>query len=291
MTRGRRRDAAAAWRVERIPVERLPQIEMIPALQLRHPMHAYLEIDVSEVRHRLRMHRHRTGERVSFTAFVIACVARAVDEHRTVQAFRRGHRLFVYDLVDVATMIEVDGGAKRFPLPYVVRDAAAKPVADIQAEIRSVQRDPRPLLRERRRQIARMRRIPRPVRWVLWRLLARSPHAWQRFGGTVVVTAVGMFGAGRGWGQSLATYPLSIAIGAISPAPTLHHDDVLDNREHLCLTVTLDHEVVDGAEAARFLAFLRVLIEEGHGLEAILGDREPGPAPDPHTSVERTVPS
>jgi hypothetical protein len=105
----------------------------------------------------------------------------------------------------------------------------------------------------------------------MWRLLARSPHVWQRLGGTVVVTAVGMFGAGRGWGQSLATYPLSIAIGAISPAPTLHHDDVLDNREHLCLTVTLDHEVVDGAEAARFLAFLRVLIEEGHGLLRLVG--------------------
>jgi pyruvate/2-oxoglutarate dehydrogenase complex dihydrolipoamide acyltransferase (E2) component len=268
------------WRVERIPVERLPQIEMVPALALRHPMHAFLEVDVSEVRHRLRMHRHRTGERWSFTAFVIFCVARAIHEHRDVQAFRRGRTLLVYDQVDVATMIEVDAGGARVPLSYVIRDAAVKSIADIHAEIRAVQHDPAPLLRDRRRQIERMRRVPRPVRWVLWRILARSPRRWQRLGGTVTVTSVGMFGTGRGWGQSVAAYPVSVAVGAITPAPRLHHDDVLDNREQLCLTVTLDHEVVDGAAAARFLAFLRVLIEEGHGLASLLGDEgeEPSPA-------------
>lgn len=274
------------WRVERIPVERLPQIEMVPVLALRHPMHAFLEMDVSEVRHRLRAHRHRTGERLSFTAFVIACVARAVDEHRGVQAFRRGRRVLVYDQVDVATMIEVDAGGHRVPLSYVIRDAAAKPIADIHAEIRTVQRDPGPLLHERRRQIERMRRVPRPLRWVLWRILARSPRWWQRMGGTVTVTAVGMFGTGRGWGQSVAAYPVSVAIGAITPAPKLHHDEVPDDREQLCLTVTLDHEVVDGAEAARFVAFLRVLIEEGHGLDAVL-DNDPDQVPTVTPTVLR----
>jgi pyruvate/2-oxoglutarate dehydrogenase complex dihydrolipoamide acyltransferase (E2) component len=261
------RSQRGGWKVERVPVERLPQIEMTPVLALRHPIHAYLEVDVSRARHRLRAHRHQTGERLSFTAFIIACVARAVDEHRGVQAFRRGRRLLVFDQVDVATMIEVDADGARVPLSYVIRDAAAKSVADIHAEIRAVQDDPGPLLRDRRRQIERMRRVPRPARWVLWRILARSPRRWQRLGGTVTVTSVGMFGTGRGWGHGLACYPVTVAIGGINPAPQLHHGDELDNREQLCLSVSLDHEVVDGGPAARFLAFLGVLIEEGHGLE------------------------
>ena len=34
----------------------------------------------------------------------------------------------------------------------------------------------------------------------------------------------------------------------------------------LCLTVTFDHDIIDGAPAARFVRRLVELIENGHGL-------------------------
>jgi len=263
------------WRIDRVPVERLPQIEMMPVLALRNPMYAYLEIDVSSARQRLRVHLQHTGERLSFTAFVIACVARAADEHRQVQAFRRGRRLLIFDQVDVATMVEVDANGTRVPLLYVIRDAAARSVAEIHAEIRAVQEDPAPLLKQKQGQIERLRRVPRPLRWLLWRALMRAPRLRRRFGGTVMVTTVGTFGVGRGWGHGLACYPVTVTIGAITPAPHLHAHE-LDNREQLCLTVSLDHEVVDGGPATRFLGFLQALIEEGEGLDPVHSDPSPG---------------
>jgi pyruvate/2-oxoglutarate dehydrogenase complex dihydrolipoamide acyltransferase (E2) component len=37
-------------------------------------------------------------------------------------------------------------------------------------------------------------------------------------------------------------------------------------REYLSLTVSLDHDVIDGAPAARFVTRLKELIESGFGL-------------------------
>ncbi|MFN2169360.1 MAG: 2-oxo acid dehydrogenase subunit E2, partial [Anaerolineae bacterium] len=38
------------------------------------------------------------------------------------------------------------------------------------------------------------------------------------------------------------------------------------NREHLCLTVTFDHDIVDGAPAARFIQRFVTLVQTGAGL-------------------------
>ncbi|MHA2118091.1 MAG: 2-oxo acid dehydrogenase subunit E2 [Candidatus Thorarchaeota archaeon] len=45
-------------------------------------------------------------------------------------------------------------------------------------------------------------------------------------------------------------------------------DDKVEKREYLALTVALDHFVVDGAPANRFVARLIELLEESHGLPA-----------------------
>jgi pyruvate/2-oxoglutarate dehydrogenase complex dihydrolipoamide acyltransferase (E2) component len=46
-------------------------------------------------------------------------------------------------------------------------------------------------------------------------------------------------------------------------------DGLVQAREYLCLTISVDHDVVDGAPAARFGRVLKEYIEVGHGLEAL----------------------
>ena len=55
-------------------------------------MHGLIEVDVTRARAFLRDHKAKTGEALSFTAFIIACVAKAVDEHKAVQAYRKGSK-------------------------------------------------------------------------------------------------------------------------------------------------------------------------------------------------------
>ncbi|MHA2357110.1 MAG: 2-oxo acid dehydrogenase subunit E2, partial [Candidatus Thorarchaeota archaeon] len=59
-------------------------------------------------------------------------------------------------------------------------------------------------------------------------------------------------------------HSLNIAVGGISERLGYVGGKV-EKREYLALTVTLDHDVVDGAPATRFVARLVALLEEGHG--------------------------
>ena len=55
-----------------------------------HSIYGLLEVDVTVARQRLNELEAQTGEDLSFTAFVAVCVARAVAEHKEVQAYLQG---------------------------------------------------------------------------------------------------------------------------------------------------------------------------------------------------------
>jgi hypothetical protein len=50
-------------------------------------------------------------------------------------------------------------------------------------------------------------------------------------------------------------------------------------REYLSLTISVDHEIVDGAPAARFTQRLKELIESGYGLDDATAEPERAGAP------------
>ncbi len=85
-----------------------------------------------------------------------------------------------------------------------------------------------------------------------------------------------MFGTGTGWGIPLTDYTLCLTVGGIARKPGIvaYHrpggrEERFEGREYLSLTISMDHDVIDGSPAARFAARLKELIESG----AILGDR------------------
>jgi pyruvate/2-oxoglutarate dehydrogenase complex dihydrolipoamide acyltransferase (E2) component len=95
----------------------------------------------------------------------------------------------------------------------------------------------------------------------------KNPHWFKRLEGTVVVTSVGMFGEGGGWGIGfLPTHTLGLTVGGIAQKPGVH-DGQVEAREYLNLTISFDHDIVDGAPAARFTRELIELIEMATVLE------------------------
>ncbi len=58
-----------------------------------------------------------------------------------------------------------------------------------------------------------------------------------------------------------------ITVGGIATKPHYVHGE-LQARELLDLTISVDHEVVDGAPAARFARRLAELVEQADGLSA-----------------------
>ncbi|MDE3091275.1 MAG: dehydrogenase, partial [Chloroflexota bacterium] len=75
----------------------------------RHIVHGLVEIDVTNARRFMHDHKVKTGETLSFTAFVATCLARAVDANKLAHAYRDWrNRLILFDKVDVVVMIEAE---------------------------------------------------------------------------------------------------------------------------------------------------------------------------------------
>ena len=67
-----------------------------------------------------------------------------------------------------------------------------------------------------------------------------------------MATSANMAGSGAFWGLPIATHTLNITIGGIVERIE-DINGVCEKREHLCLTLSVDHDIVDGAPAARFI--------------------------------------
>ena len=113
------------------------------------------------------------------------------------------------------------------------------------------------------------------VFWPLfWWLKGRFPAVQKKYGGTVGVSAVGMFGTGAGWGIPVNDYTLELTLGGITEKPGVV-DGQVAIREYLSLTLSFNHDLIDGAPAARFTQRLKELIESGYGLFDSTAESEP----------------
>lgn len=235
----------------------------------RHVAHGLVEADVTKALELRRCLSTGVQAKLSFTAFLVASLARAIAADPKVQAYRdwRG-RLLVFQDVDVVTMIEPEAGA--VAIPHIIRNANLRSAREISDEIRAIQARPdRSAQHDRLAALAP--RIPRFLRLFGFWVVKRNPYWFKRLEGTVVLTSVGMFGRGGGWGIGfLPTHTLGLTVGGIAQKPGVVGGKI-EVREFLDLTVSFDHDVVDGAPAARFTNKLIELIETASVLEEILG--------------------
>jgi pyruvate/2-oxoglutarate dehydrogenase complex dihydrolipoamide acyltransferase (E2) component len=249
----------------------------------KHSMYGLLEVDVTGAKQFIEEYKARTGELLSFTGYLVLCLARAVEENKAVQACRKGrNQLVVFDDVNVGIMVERKIGEKRVLMGEVIRGANHKTYRQIHQQIRSAQSS-LPVASER---AAAWFQSAMLLPWPLSRLfialvrmvVRRDPTIVVSMAGTVGITAVGMFGEGQGgWGIAPTMHPLDLIVGSTAWKPVIVEGRI-EPREILNLTLVFDHDVIDGAPAARFARRLVELIESGYGLDQDLsltaGDTE-----------------
>jgi pyruvate/2-oxoglutarate dehydrogenase complex dihydrolipoamide acyltransferase (E2) component len=251
---------------------------VLDTLRLGHSkpmMHGFLELDVTHARQMLRAHRERDGETLSFTAFVLACLGRSVAAHPEVHAIRDWFgRLVIFDDVDATTMVEVEIDGRPFALAHVVRGINRRSVREIHDELRSVKTNGTQSVASGLRLAARVfLSLPGFVRRLVYRGLLRFPRLAKRHTGTMLVTSLGMFGGGvAGWGVSApGIHNFSIVIGGIAVRPPRSRDEL--PRESLCVTVSANHDLVDGAPVTRFVRDLAHTLDNAECLRDALGER------------------
>jgi pyruvate/2-oxoglutarate dehydrogenase complex dihydrolipoamide acyltransferase (E2) component len=255
-----------AYTVERISPFRQLVIDGMHLAARKHAIHGLIEVDVSRARARLRDIKDATGDSISFTGFVAYCCARAVAEDPHVHAYRDwGSRLILFNDVDISLPVERRQADRPVVLQTVIRAANRKSVREIHQEIRDLQ------AKELADTVwgSRLRwyvLVPAFIRRLLFRVFARMPGVLKQFNGTVLVTSIGMFGKGTGWGIPLAGHSLCVTVGGIAARP-VEEQGQLRLKDHLCLTLSFDHDIVDGGPAARFTQRFAELLQSAAGLE------------------------
>ena len=271
---------------------------MLGTVQRKHMMHGLVEMDVTKAHQYMHEYKARTGESLSFTAFIVTCLAHAVDENKSVQAYRKGrNKLVIFDDVDVSIQVErrVDGQKKYAPatlatltsrepgqkkaddrqknrvdtmFPHFIRAANKKTFWEIHREIRAAQEE-KVETTTKFTALQWAASLPTFMIVFIWRLawwlIIRYPRLQKKYGGTVGITAVGMFAKGGGWGIPTAAHTLDITLGGIGEK-AVRVDGQLEFREYLSMTISMDHDIIDGAPATRFALRLKELIESSFGL-------------------------
>ncbi len=252
------------------PFKRVINTEFVEMSSNNFFMTGLAEIDVTKARQIISKHKEKTGERISFTAWIIHCIGHAIGKHKEVHAVKKRKKLFIFNDVDVFAPVEKIIDGKVFPVILVLRKTNEKTVLEIHNEIREAQtaKDGEMTTAIPKKKLKLLLFLPKFVRYhLLWGRAKRNPLFLKKNNGTVMVTAIGMFGHGKkGWGINLGFAPVNIVIGGISEQPRLI-DGKLVNREFLNLTIKVDHITVDGAPATRFGNELLNFIETAYGLD------------------------
>jgi len=235
----------------------------------KNTIHLTTEVDISEPRRLIREHRERTGERLSLTGYVVTCLARTLSEFPRLNSFRKGGRLIVLHDVTISVLFEREIDGESIPEPVGIQAANRKTYRRINDELRAAQKhDGRQL--GSATGVAWVRFIPGFLLRTFVRLASRNIGMQKRFG-VVGVTAVGMFASGPMWLVPLTNATVTVAVGSIAKRPALVEGG-LQEREHLCLTVSFDHDIVDGAPAARFTTRFAELLSSGNEVRELMRD-------------------
>ena len=191
-------------------------------------------------------------------------MSRAIEKNPHAHAYRNWrNQLVIFEDVNINSMVEIERNGRRIPIPKMFTAANRMTLIEIHNQFRSTKKAP-----SKTRETKFMEWfliLPGFMRrWFYW-ITLRIPQLFRGISSPVMVTAVGMFGKGGGWGIPVSNFTTTVTVGGISRKPGVV-DDRIEIREFLDLTISIDHDIVDGAPMARFVNHFRNLIESGYGL-------------------------
>jgi len=259
------------YKISKFPKARIPTLDFLAMGDKYHYVKSLIEVDVTEGRHYINTHQKKTGVKLSFTAWLLKCIGMAAHDHQAVHSMLMGKKKIIqFDDVDISITVEKSVNGTKAPMPVVIRKTNEKSVLQIHEEIRAGQKediDSASVLGENslKRSMKIYASLPRFLRKFSIRRILKNPLKVKELMGTIIVTSVGMFGKVHGWPIPTTAHPLAFAIGGITKKPGIVKDEI-EIREYLAMTILFNHDVVDGAPAARFVSQMVELIETGFGL-------------------------
>jgi pyruvate/2-oxoglutarate dehydrogenase complex dihydrolipoamide acyltransferase (E2) component len=261
------------FRIESLPTNSAWARELCEHGVRKHYIKSLLELDVTYARKAIRTYKASTGRNLSFFSWIVKCIADTIDQNKAVHALRyHRNQVLIFDDIDISIPIEREINGKRMPMPYVIRQANRKQLQDIHTEIvdaqwRPLSGDEQVLSKPISAMLLRVfPSLPMFIKNAIWNRFDKDPFLQKKIMGTVGITSVAMAVNSTAWAVPISIQPVCFALGSVSKKTVLLKDKP-EVRHYLALTVMFDHDIIDGAPAARFISQLSKMIDRAHGLE------------------------
>jgi len=223
----------------------------------KNTIHSFSEVDITEPRKKIKDHFKKRGEKISLTAYIVLCLAQTIKDYPQFNSFIKGRKLIELDDITISVLIERDIAGEKVPEPIGIRKAEEKTVFQIQNEIIKAKEKVSNKLGSLSDNIW-LRLIPAFLLKTFIRIADKSIKMSKIYG-KIAVTSVGMFSKEPIWFIPHGSATVLVTVGSIGNK-VVEIDKKFVSREHLCLTVSFDHNIVDGAPASRFMnQFLRTI--------------------------------
>ncbi|UCC20474.1 MAG: 2-oxo acid dehydrogenase subunit E2 [Promethearchaeota archaeon] len=259
------------YEISEFPKERIPTLDFLSLGDYKHYVKGLFEFDVTDARNKIREHEKNTYKKISFTAWLLKCIGQAASEFKEVHSMMLGKKKIIkFDDVDISIVVEKNIGGIKTPIPLVIRQTNNKTVIQISDEIREAQSkevSEATVLgnHDLKNDVKTYVSLPKFLRKFILRRKFKDPIKVKQIMGTIIVTSVGMYSKFHGWPIPTTYHPLAFGVGSIIKKPGIVNDKV-EIREYLAMSILINHDVVDGAPATRFISRLGELIESEFGL-------------------------
>jgi pyruvate/2-oxoglutarate dehydrogenase complex dihydrolipoamide acyltransferase (E2) component len=227
----------------------------------KNAIHCFTEVDITEPRDLIKKYFEKTGEKLSLTAYVVKCLSHVIKNYPQFNSFTKGRKLILLDDITISVLIEREIAGEKVPEPIGIKQTQDKTYLQIHKEIREAKSQQTYKLSSLSSQIW-INLIPGFLLRLFIRIADKNILLAKKYG-KIAVTAVGMFSKEPIWFIPHGTATVLITVGGIENK-VIELDNQFVSREHLCLTVSFDHDIVDGAPASRFMNQLIETIKSGH---------------------------
>ncbi|MBI3212094.1 MAG: 2-oxo acid dehydrogenase subunit E2 [Simkania negevensis] len=193
--------------------------------------HFYMqqEVDCHNL-HNLREELKATGIKITFNDFIIRAVAIALKKHPVINSgFDASKNVMVrFQTIDIAIAVSIEEGL----VTPIIRHADFKNLGQISVEVKALAH------------LAKEGKL--------------KPEQYR--GGSFTISNLGMYGISDFQAVINPPQVSILAVGSIRDCPVIKEGQVMAGKQ-LTLSLSSDHRVVDGADAAKFLQTLKQYLE------------------------------
>ncbi|MFB6889763.1 2-oxo acid dehydrogenase subunit E2 [Kitasatospora sp. NPDC056327] len=242
-------------KITAIAGERRPTLHFLREIRSASPVFLGTDIDMSAV-----LHHRDTVHKYSYVTYVLHAAARVLAEHPEANAAIRGAgrpRIAHHTAVNGKFTMDRTVNGRRVVLSAVLPDLERTGLAGIQRQIDHY-RDGDPELMPEFAGTRLLRRLPWPLGGLLFRLGVRPLARRGTVLGTFAVTSLGHRPVDDFY--SVGGTTVTLGVGRVAERPVVR-DARVEAAPVMRLSLTFDHRVIDGAEAADVLAGLKDALE------------------------------